>query len=66
MKYIVQSCSYGDDKWSFRKESKDALKILLELEDVMKGDRRWKSSSAYYRIIDNNEKVVFVKQHDNV
>jgi len=64
MKYIIQSKCYGDTKWNFRCEAKDHTKAILDIIDAKKQDFRLKVRDNSYRIVDRNEKVLYILPED--
>ena len=64
MKYIIQSCYYGDTKWNFRAETNDYIKSILAYDKTVKQDRKLKANNTY-RIINQSGKVLIMLDPEN-
>jgi hypothetical protein len=64
MKFIIQSKCYGDTKWNFRCDAKDHTKAILNIIQTKKDDFRLKVRDNSYRIVNINQKVLFILPED--
>jgi hypothetical protein len=64
MKYIIQSKWFGDTKWNFRCEANDHTKAILNIIDTKKQDLRLKVRDNSYRIVNKQEKVLYILPED--